>query len=54
MEVHFCQCDEKKDPVSHYNEILSEYIDLVSQNDDLVSICESTSKVVFNDGIHKP
>ncbi len=33
MEAHFCQCDgEKKDPVSHYKEKLSQIYELVSQN----------------------
>ncbi len=33
MEAHFCQCDEK-DPVSHYNEKLSQKNALVSQNNE--------------------
>ena len=37
MEAHFRQCDGKKDPVHHYNERLSQNIDLVSQNNDKLS-----------------
>ena len=36
MEAHFCQCDEKTNHVSHYNEKLSQNIYLVSQSYDLI------------------
>ncbi len=37
MEAHFHQCDEKKDPVNHYNEKLSQNNDSVSQNNEKLS-----------------
>lgn len=43
MEAYFLQCDEKKDPVSHYeklflnNDMVAQHKDLVSQNNDFVS-----------------
>ena len=37
MEAHFHQCDEIKDPVSHYNELVSQHNKLESQNNKLVS-----------------
>ena len=35
MEAHCHHCDEKKDPVSHYNEKPSQNNDLVSWNNEL-------------------
>lgn len=43
VEAYFLQCDEKKDPVSHYeklflnNDMVAQHKDLVSQNNDFVS-----------------
>lgn len=37
MEAHFHQCDEIKDPVSHYNELFSQNNKLESQNNKLLS-----------------